>query len=91
MSTFGAEETIQERRQRLSALPRACEGCEVRKEIMCDRESPCSNYVAAGIVGRKVLSCHIMRQTSWPLLKVSNEVEDVYGLIHTSDAMETLL
>jgi hypothetical protein len=51
MSTSGTEETIQARRQRLSALPRACDGCKVRK-VKCDRKSPCSNCVAIGIACR---------------------------------------
>ncbi|KAL4807613.1 hypothetical protein BDV18DRAFT_151590 [Aspergillus unguis] len=42
-------ETIQDRRQRLASIPKACEACRVRK-VRCDRSSPCTNCRAAGIV-----------------------------------------
>ncbi|KAE8377112.1 hypothetical protein BDV26DRAFT_264430 [Aspergillus bertholletiae] len=41
-------ETIQARRHRLSVIPRACEGCKIRK-VRCDRSVPCSNCQASGI------------------------------------------
>ncbi|OGM48383.1 hypothetical protein ABOM_003361 [Aspergillus bombycis] len=41
-------ETIQARRHRLSVIPRACEGCKIRK-VRCDRSAPCSNCQASGI------------------------------------------
>ncbi|KAF2260489.1 hypothetical protein CC78DRAFT_536366 [Lojkania enalia] len=49
MSAIEGDETIQARRQRLSTVPRACEGCKIRK-IRCDRTNPCSNCRTAGIV-----------------------------------------
>ncbi|KAI2885964.1 transcriptional regulator family: Fungal Specific TF [Aspergillus niger] len=51
MSSPSAQETIQERRHRLSLVPRACEGCKVRK-IRCDRKIPCSNCQASKITCR---------------------------------------
>ncbi|KAL4787931.1 hypothetical protein BJX76DRAFT_249584 [Aspergillus varians] len=42
-------ETIQDRRQRLSSIPKACEGCRIRK-VRCDRSNPCANCRTAGIV-----------------------------------------
>ncbi|BCS02993.1 uncharacterized protein AKAW2_61257A [Aspergillus luchuensis] len=51
MSSQSARETIQERRHRLSLVPRACEGCKVRK-IRCDRKIPCSNCQASKITCR---------------------------------------
>ncbi|KAH8680093.1 hypothetical protein BGZ60DRAFT_401267 [Tricladium varicosporioides] len=42
------KETIQARRHRQSLVPRACEGCKIRK-IRCDRSSPCSNCQTSGI------------------------------------------
>ncbi|KAL4878830.1 hypothetical protein BJY04DRAFT_194691 [Aspergillus karnatakaensis] len=49
MSELKPEETILDRRQRLSSIPKACEGCRVRK-VRCDRTSPCANCRTAGIV-----------------------------------------
>ncbi|KAL5335380.1 hypothetical protein BJX70DRAFT_390670 [Aspergillus crustosus] len=49
MSELKNEETILDRRQRLSSIPKACEGCRVRK-VRCDRTSPCANCRTAGIV-----------------------------------------
>ncbi|KAJ0418976.1 hypothetical protein BJY00DRAFT_172326 [Aspergillus carlsbadensis] len=49
MSEITNEETIQDRRQRLSSIPKACEGCRVRK-VRCDRSNPCANCRIAGIV-----------------------------------------
>ncbi|RDW74641.1 Zn(II)2Cys6 transcription factor [Aspergillus mulundensis] len=49
--TSNAPETIQARRQRLSSVPRACEGCKVRK-IRCDRTVPCSNCQISKITCR---------------------------------------
>ncbi|OQE35353.1 hypothetical protein PENCOP_c013G02517 [Penicillium coprophilum] len=42
------EETIQARRHRLSSVPRACEGCKIRK-IRCDRTRPCANCRTSNI------------------------------------------
>ncbi|KAH8424477.1 Zn(II)2Cys6 transcription factor [Aspergillus melleus] len=42
MADSDQEETIHARKQRLSLVPRACEGCRLRK-IRCDRSNPCSN------------------------------------------------
>ncbi|KAK6820050.1 hypothetical protein RU639_007048 [Aspergillus parasiticus] len=41
-------ETIQARQHRLSVIPRACEGCKIRK-VRCDRCFPCSNCRTSGI------------------------------------------
>ncbi|KAL2819148.1 hypothetical protein BJX63DRAFT_382501 [Aspergillus granulosus] len=49
MSELKGDETIQDRRQRLSAIPKACEGCRVRK-VRCDRSNPCANCRIARIV-----------------------------------------
>ncbi|KAL4901848.1 hypothetical protein BDW74DRAFT_181287 [Aspergillus multicolor] len=49
--TSNTPETIQARRQRLASIPRACEGCKVRK-IRCDRNVPCSNCQTARITCR---------------------------------------
>ncbi|KAL2862729.1 Zn(II)2Cys6 transcription factor [Aspergillus lucknowensis] len=49
MSERGSEETIQDRRSRLSSIPKACEACRVRK-VRCDRSVPCANCRTAGIV-----------------------------------------
>ncbi|PYH93987.1 hypothetical protein BO71DRAFT_450350 [Aspergillus ellipticus CBS 707.79] len=51
MSSVNAEETIQARRHRLSAVSRACEGCKIRK-IRCDRTVPCANCQASKITCR---------------------------------------
>lgn len=48
MASVHGGETIRARRQRLSLLPRACEGCKIRK-TRCDRSNPCSNCKASGI------------------------------------------
>ncbi|KAL2829642.1 hypothetical protein BJY01DRAFT_227761 [Aspergillus pseudoustus] len=49
MSELKSEETIQDRRNRLSSVPKACEGCRVRK-VRCDRSNPCANCRISGIV-----------------------------------------
>ncbi|KAL4809851.1 hypothetical protein BDV18DRAFT_156232 [Aspergillus unguis] len=46
-----AEETIQARKSRLASVPRACEGCKIRK-IRCDRTVPCANCQASKIACR---------------------------------------
>lgn len=48
MPPTSTKETIQVRKQRRAALPRACEACKVRK-VKCDRKSPCSGCIVAGI------------------------------------------
>ncbi|KAL2799262.1 hypothetical protein BJX66DRAFT_333165 [Aspergillus keveii] len=47
-----AGETIEARRHRLSSVPRACEGCKIRK-VRCDRTIPCANCRAAKIACRQ--------------------------------------
>ncbi|KAL4923484.1 Zn(II)2Cys6 transcription factor [Aspergillus undulatus] len=49
MPELNNKETIQDRRQRLSSIPKACEGCRIRK-VRCDRSNPCANCRTAGIV-----------------------------------------
>ncbi|KAJ9267954.1 transcriptional regulator family: Fungal Specific TF [Paecilomyces variotii] len=45
---MNTEETIEARQQRLASIPRACEGCRIRK-IRCDRTVPCSHCRTSGI------------------------------------------
>ncbi|KAL3495481.1 hypothetical protein BJX62DRAFT_233473 [Aspergillus germanicus] len=52
MSPVNAGETIEARRHRLSSVPRACEGCKIRK-VRCDRTIPCANCRAAKIACRR--------------------------------------
>ncbi|KAF4979220.1 hypothetical protein FZEAL_4529 [Fusarium zealandicum] len=62
---MSGEETILTRRQRLSLVPRACEGCKIRK-IRCDRSHPCSNCRAAGIACQQAHAVQESRPTSKP-------------------------
>ncbi|CEL01467.1 hypothetical protein ASPCAL01049 [Aspergillus calidoustus] len=52
MAPVDAGETIEARRHRLSSVPRACEGCKIRK-VRCDRTIPCANCRAAKITCRQ--------------------------------------
>ncbi|KAL3447877.1 fungal-specific transcription factor domain-containing protein [Aspergillus insuetus] len=52
MSPVNSGETIEARRHRLSSVPRACEGCKIRK-VRCDRTIPCANCRSAKIACRQ--------------------------------------
>ncbi|KAH7120555.1 hypothetical protein EDB81DRAFT_814401 [Dactylonectria macrodidyma] len=77
MSSGSKGETIRARRQRLSLLPRACEGCKIRK-TRCDRSIPCSNCTASGITCQP--AAHVESENRPKVDRVA-QLEDYVGAL----------